>query len=359
MSSTTAQKKSFTFESLEQKEVLAGNVVAALAGNQMTIDGDAYANEIEVVEIAPNQIQVTGLGGTTVNGAASGVFSGGLIEDVTIRLRGGDDVCLIRNVSLTDNAMGELEVRTHRGDDFVEMTGVETSQSIKVDTGQNNDVLQAFHTRTRGQYLTQTGHGNDVTVVEDFFAGFFEAGSWDGNDEIVLRKGETVTDARVRSGTQHDRVELVDMRVGVDLLVDTWDGFDQVNVKNVHVVADSIFDTGSESDRLHIEGLKNGNNLKIDMGNGADYLFSEDVEARNIYVDTGADNDKVTLIDNHATRDLHAYLGQGNDRFWIEGSSASTPLFDGGSGWDEFILRSNAFLNPSHAYSMNFESYIP
>jgi hypothetical protein len=357
MSSAPQRKRNFTFESLENKEVLAGNVVAALAGNQLIIDGDAADNEIHIVEIAPNTIEVTGLGGTTVNGAAAGVFAAPLIEDISVNLHDGNDILRIRNVSLTDNNDGELKIRTENGDDVVELMGVSTTRMIGIDTGNHNDRLIARNTKT-ADYFTQTGNGHDTTILDRFFADHVESRSMDGHDRIQLYRGESANDIKVDSGTENDLVALRMVKAGNDLKINTEHGSDRVYASNIRVGHDVMIDTGTHKDRVAIRGLGAGNNVTVKLGSGHDSLYTQKVKAQNIYADAGNGNDSVKMIENHAAQDLHAYLGKGNDKFWIEGSSAANPHFDGGLGWDRFYIQPNLFPSPSPFYSVAFEVYI-
>ena len=72
-------------ERLEQRVVLAGNVDVALSFTELSLVGDADNNAIEVEEISPNQIKVTGLAGTTINsGVVPVVISAPLIDAVRV-----------------------------------------------------------------------------------------------------------------------------------------------------------------------------------------------------------------------------------------------------------------------------------
>ena len=52
---------------------LLSNIIGNLVGTTLALGGDAADNQLVVSEIAPNQIQVTGLSGTTINGGFAGV----------------------------------------------------------------------------------------------------------------------------------------------------------------------------------------------------------------------------------------------------------------------------------------------
>lgn len=98
-------------ERLEQRVVLAGNVDVVLNMTELSLVGDSDNNVIEVEEIASNLIRVTGLARTTINsGVTPVVFSAPLIDAVLAKMNDGDDRMVVKNVSLTDNAVGVLRL---------------------------------------------------------------------------------------------------------------------------------------------------------------------------------------------------------------------------------------------------------
>jgi hypothetical protein len=86
------QKRRFALalETLERRDVPAGNVLGVVQSGSLILTGDDLANEIEI-RILDDKVRILGQNGTTVNGAASEVF-GGVFKDVVMKLKGGDDI---------------------------------------------------------------------------------------------------------------------------------------------------------------------------------------------------------------------------------------------------------------------------
>src|SRR5437867_2568423 len=82
------------FESLESRRLLAGNVTAADNGTLVSILGDNKSNQVALsLNAAMTGYVVTGLNGTTVNGAAFAFLNtSGLARNIAVSLGNGDDV---------------------------------------------------------------------------------------------------------------------------------------------------------------------------------------------------------------------------------------------------------------------------
>lgn len=87
------------FESLESRNLLAGNVTASVVEDDLVITGDAAANNIQVSQPANGDWQVKVIG-TKVNGSNSAhTFSG--VNDIDIYLDAGNDVSKMQNGTLS------------------------------------------------------------------------------------------------------------------------------------------------------------------------------------------------------------------------------------------------------------------
>jgi hypothetical protein len=110
------------FEQLEGRDLLAGNVIAALSGGNLRIKGDALDNEIRI-GITDGDLVVEGINGTTVNDlgvpfiAVAG--SDTVPRSLVVTLNSGDDCLLIEDVKVT----GRTTVNGNHGDDKIEVRG--------------------------------------------------------------------------------------------------------------------------------------------------------------------------------------------------------------------------------------------
>ena len=88
-----------TFESLEPRLLLSGNIVATMNPNNgcLKVCGDGAANQVEITREG-NALRVAGtLGtGTTINGTLFQVFNG--VTALKVKLHKGDDTLVLRNV---------------------------------------------------------------------------------------------------------------------------------------------------------------------------------------------------------------------------------------------------------------------
>ena len=372
------KNRKLSLQTLEDRTMFAGNVLASLVGTHLDISGDALGNQVDIAEIAPNTIQVTGLAGTTVNGAPMQIFAASLIEDVSVQSGDGSDRIVIHDLSLTDTPNGNLKVFTSAQDDQVFMRRVTTSESIEIDTGDHNDIVRAFQVGTDGTWATMSGNGHDRVAMRTVAAKEMTVRTMDGNDRVKIVDGTIGKDLSVNTDTENDTVKIDHVVAGNDIRVQTGQGMDRVLMRNVSAGNDVGVETGSESDTAVLRKVKARHNVFANTGTGDDLLIMNRVKARNhidvftdsgddrvyirqakahdVYVDSSDGNDNVYMEDINATQDLVAKLGDGNDIFRISSSSAVNPFFDGGLGFDIIHDLPNAF--DEVWASINFEMII-
>ena len=372
------KNRNLSLQVLEDRNMFAGNVLANLAGTHLAISGDVLDNQVDIAEIAPNTIQVTGLAGTTVNGAPMQVFAASLIEDVTVQSGDGRDQIVIHDLSLTDTPNGNLKVFTSEQDDQVIMRRVTTSNSIEIDTGDHNDIVRAFQVGTGGMWTTRSGNGHDSVAMRTVAAKEMVADTMDGNDRLRIQDGKIRTNLSVNTDTENDTVRIEQVRVGNDLRIQTGQGMDRVRLRDISAGNDAGVETGSESDTAVFSRVKARHNVFANTGTGDDFLIMHRVKAMNhidvftdsgddqvyimqskahdVYVDSSDGHDNVYMSDVNSAGDLVARLGDGDDLFRISNSSAVNPFFDGGPGFDIIHDLPNAF--DEVLASINFELVI-
>ena len=378
MSKTRLTNRQLSFQPLENRNLLAGNVVGGMMGTQLQLNGDMADNQIEITEIAPNQIQVTGLGTTTVNGAASQVFAAGVIENVLVHTGIGHDEVIVRNVSLTDTPAGNLEIFTDTGDDNVVLDQVSTTQSIIVNTGDHNDSVNAFRVKTRGFFHTDSGNGHDSGMFDAVRAGEMRVDMHDGDDMLKIRRARVGNDLSIYTGTENDQVRLELVSARNDVHVETAEGLDQVYMRRVRAANNVAVETGADNDVTGMHKVSARHDLLADLGTGDDTLFLDTVRAGNhidvklqdgndrawvinskandVYVDTGDDHDRLLMRNVRAANEFHGLMGNGDDELRVSNSSAVNPFFDGGNGYDTLVDLPNAF--DEVAASINFEAIV-
>src|SRR6059058_5739244 len=94
------------FESLENRQMMAGDVMASVHAGTLFIKGDNLSNGITITPGAiPKQVIITGVnaGGsaTTVNGVPNGpVAVNNVTKDVKIKMLSGNDIVTITNLTV-------------------------------------------------------------------------------------------------------------------------------------------------------------------------------------------------------------------------------------------------------------------
>jgi hypothetical protein len=371
-------KRKFSMQPLEDRHMFAGNVLAGLVGPDLTINGDAADNQFEITEITSNSVEVRGLSGTTINGLPSQVFTTSLIENIFIQTNAGNDEVIVKNVTLTDTAAGNLKIATSLGEDHVHLDRVFTTQSIELDTGDQNDRVEAVMAGTQGTWYTNSGRGHDSVQMHRVSALDMKVEMQDGNDELNIFGARIGNDLKVNTHNDNDMVGLDRIFAGNDVLIRTEQGSDQVKLHRIRANNDVGLETGSDPDFAHFEQVAARNNLFANMGTGDDELTMDTVKSMvhigvstedgndrvkivrakstDVHVDAGDDHDYVEMDNVNAVTDLHVLLGSGKDTLAISNSSAANPIFDGGNDRDILYNLPNAFaLLPA---SVNFEIII-
>jgi len=371
-------KRRLSLQALESRNLLAGNIIGNLVGTTLAIGGDAADNQLHVTEVAPNQIQVTGLTGTTINGMPSILFGGPLIENVVIRTASGDDTVVVENLSLSDTPNGNLIFYTSDGDDVIRMKNLTTTQSIRVHSGRQNDIVHGVSISTQGTLLVDTDLGDDKVAVYRAKARNIDVDLQQGNDQLSLVFAASDNNISIDTGTENDTTRLAYvqaandinftsgegndhfgsyiLRAGNDINVDTGDGSDFVSMNRTRANHNVNVLTGQENDRVHMNRTKAFNHITVDLGDGNDLAIINNAKAHDLYFAAAGGKDSVEMNQIHTVDDLHVKMGTGNDVFKIQNSSALNPAFDGGPGFDVLYDLPNAF--DEVLASINFEVVI-
>src|SRR6185436_14885785 len=107
------------FESPEDRRLLAGDVTAQIKNGDLVITGvDA------------------GGSATNVNGTANGTVTlSGFTDDLKIKMKGGDDVVTIHDLTVPD----KIDIDLGKGDDTLTLTSVTASDEADIDGDKGDD----------------------------------------------------------------------------------------------------------------------------------------------------------------------------------------------------------------------------
>lgn len=371
-------QRSLRLQPLESRNPLAGNIIGNLVGTTLALGGDAADNQLVVTEVAPNQIQVTGLTGTTINGAPSQLFTANLIESVVIRTAEGDDQVKVENLSLADTPNGYLGIFTSRGNDIVKLSNVTTTQQIRIDGGVENDRISARQTSTNGLFLVNGEHGDDHVRLSWVKAKDLKVETHGGVDRVSMYQAKALNDIAVNTGQDTDYIRLSRLKAGNDIEVRSEDGDDVLSTYAMKAGQDVIVKTSSGNDLAWMYRTQAGRNVVVAMDDGNDRLTMRDtmavddvfmelgigddkarvknVNAGDFYAAAADGQDKMELDNINAANDLHVKMGMGDDVLRISNSTALNPFFDGGPGFDTLYDLPNAF--DEVLASVNFELVI-
>jgi hypothetical protein len=343
------------FESLESRQMLAGNLTAHVTGDTLFINekpGSIGLDQSVQVSRAPSgQIRVEGLfnksgGQTLIDGFTSRdlppaaklvIGTGGGNDQIQVRnasftnvqiLAGDpsgtsladDDEVVVANVTTnrtgTATATGVLDIRTGGGRDtvFVQLSTI--GGDLKIDTGVtgnvgafDTDFVQIQDTTTRSATLISTGTSGDLVRIVDSKLGD------DRNDFL-----------QIHTGAGADTVDLVPNR-----------GFDTVAGNIVIQAFESLSET--DVDTVRAQQLNCGSML-VQLGGGNDVVNMLGVTSvsgigtnSTFQLEGGAGNDKFTLSDIEILDNFFALMGDGSDTLDMTFVKANKSMkLDGGAG---------------------------
>ncbi len=158
MAGTKKSVRPLGLESLESRELKAGNVSVSVVNEELRVVGDSNANQVEIHQSVGNVYRVTGLNGTKINGREDRLFSfkGGISVD----LREGDDKFVMGGNLFEDDVHGNLNIKMGSGRDRVILGKVEVQGSTTINTDQDADQvdLDGFY----NALTVNTDDGDDI-----------------------------------------------------------------------------------------------------------------------------------------------------------------------------------------------------
>jgi hypothetical protein len=297
-------------ESLESRQMMAGNVTASVSGGNLTVTGDGSANGIIVFQLGEGQFRVVG---SNQGGAATRIRQGnslanyqtvnGVTGDITIDMRGSNDRVTFSNTPAfgqVSNVPRDLTIFTGDGQDNVSLTRLRVGDDVRVDLGGQNDNFQISDSIV-GADDGQANHNLEV---------FGQAGEDDilifNNQNEVLVRG----DATINTGptNEDDEVTLHQLHVLDDLEVLTFGGGDDVFVWDCQINDDLTVDTGEGRDSAVIS-QSSADVIFARMGGDRDYLEIVNSSARsaNLNGGTGSD-DWLDLLSTQFTEEPDTFL---------------------------------------------------
>lgn len=289
--SSARRRQGLSYQSLEGRRLLAGDVTVGLSGSTLVVTGDDLANQIEVSQDANGEVLFTGLDSTTINGQTEFTFAQAF-ERSRFQLNGGAD-----EVSFDGFESGrEFRFLGGDGNDRLEATGV-SAYNYHVRGNAGDDAFQLTDSLSRRSAYFFLGDGDDVLAVESFDAG--------RNFKVYGNAGDDTFASNTLSVDRKFRVNL-----------------------------------GSGDDQALIAGESDfGKSAKIRLGSGDDFLGVlpdlQDATAtfnKSTFVDAG-NGDDVVVIDAASTFERSALI---RGRSGVDSIDASEADFERSSNIRQF-----------------------
>ncbi len=384
-----AGARQLSFEGLEGRQLMAGNVTAAVRGQTLVITGDAAANNIAIVATDNDRYAVIGID-TNVNRSEDAFVTTRAIRNIQVSLNGGDDVLLATSdaTGLSDVFFDAFELDlADRDIDAAALQGliddVNPAESFSVPGnltilgGQGGDVvgivgsvggnvlaqLSDFGTDAAnffamdglappvdefsvggGVLVTGGGQNDSVAVANARIQGRLAAELGNGANVFVTVASQVGTTFTYTGGAGADIVATGDVDVGSSMAVVTRGGSDEVytaidTVGDTRVGRSLSIDTGLGDDTVGVSGTTEVS-VVVNTGDGNDEISVIDtIAGGNISIMAGAGNDLVDVQNIDVNRVFQAALGLGNDvltgSMWIVNQSV---YIDGGPGDDDVTL---------------------
>lgn len=303
--------RALRFESLEQKQLLAGDVTVSVVQGVLTLQGDELANQVAVSSgEEPGSFIIRGLDDTQIILGDAEPASEVRVEGVRAlgaRLGDGDDVLRIQDASIRGNVL----IGMGEGNDHVavgvgpvsapseanDSVSVKLGSNLVINTADGNDVVTVINTSARGGLSITTGAGDDAVQIARPQSTSPEAAETENEYAVNFRRGVIVG-----LGDGDDTLNVFQLR-GNQLHVHGGDGADTVRLANVHTHAISV--AGGRGDSADEVAIHNSTTqlLFASLGGGDDSLTLGGVKARLAVLSGGpGDGDTLTLLGENMIR---------------------------------------------------------
>jgi hypothetical protein len=237
-------------EQLERRELLDGKVSVVVEGNNIFVDGDGEANEINVLNAGGLVSIQAGNATTTVVGGNTGLANGA-VGSIVIRMRGGDDVVNVSSIAVARS----ITANTGAGNDEVNLIGVGAQKAITVSLGAGED-----------RFSIDASNSATLTI----------AGA-SGRDIISITSTTTTRDLRITTGAGNQTIEIRNSTIGGSTVIRTHGGNDTVTFGDNRFEGTTLIATGAGADRFVTDSLIENvflSKTKVLLGSGGDYIES-------------------------------------------------------------------------------------
>ena len=253
-------QKTHSYNSLEERRLLAGDVTLVQAEDVAYLRGDRADNNVVITATDDGQVVIRGVGETTINGEAEVVLDSenSTIGRLGIHMGKGNDTLVVHGIDVErraivfggtgDDAIGFYDVNTGSdlianpwlGNDAISLDGVDVGGRLVAYTGAGDDIVGIDNSTIHGRTLIGTGFGNDRLALQDTthngevfaFTGpgndFFSVDNMAADKFTALVSGYGDDDVVV-TNSQFNRFAFANGRDGVDNLQRSGNQFNGEN----------------------------------------------------------------------------------------------------------------------------------
>jgi hypothetical protein len=356
----------FSFESLEHRLTMAGNVVAGRDGSgNLTITGDANSNAIEIEAgsqpgeyIISGKVDATTNTQTLINGLSQ-VRLTNISGKVIATLGGGNDQFSIKGG--TNNA--GLLIDGGTGNDIIRVglfqsvssrtsaTRTTLNGTVDINSGDGDDQIFVGRVSGGANYTLNAGVGDDKVEVYNAFSGTFITYGGTGADQISVGY-LTVSDyLNIDGGADNDLISFYCSRTTINVYyggsrsfqLNGGAGYDFVAADVNRLEQDFSVYGGDDSDTVLFARSVLDYGFRIDLGAGDDNA----IIGKYYAVEQGQ-----TVLRNAGTsaQFLTLDMGIGNDRAEVAANVIASVFADGGFGNDDLTMDTNVI-----GYRMEYE----
>jgi hypothetical protein len=314
-------------ESLESRQMMAGDVTASLSGGNLYLTEAAgqanQENSVVISQLPGGQIQVSG-NAQISNDSVSSLVNGQAYQNFTVpgslfvNFGGGND-----RVIFSDNPdfaphFANVSINVGAPEPLVLARGI-TATNTAVKNGPDTDQVFIFSAVTTGNMTINTGRDHDWISM---------------GQQVPWNELNIAGNLSINSGAGADTV---------NLLTTQEHGSAKIDIQTYK----SLIET--DADHVWLSNAVSNGDINVRTGGGDDSIHLDLCTAfHDINLNAGAGNDTMDLIQDLAVDKLMADLGAGNDTLNVNTlyfGNDQNVILTGGTGYDSL---NSTGIDPTH-----------
>jgi hypothetical protein len=343
-----SEKRVGSFESLEARTVLAGNVTVLLEGELLRVTGDVASNAFEIVQSPLGDLTFTGQEGTTINNLPSLTLLQPGVTAVDLRTEGGSDRVIISNLTIGN----DLNVVLGTQEDNLTLNNSFIGGNLLVDGGEGTDSVVLNDSTIGIDFQAQLGSQLDgVNINGGLIQSNVFVDGGEGSDVVAGTNATINGDITTILGSENDNVSF-NGTVGGSASFQGDDGNDTINVTGSSIALDLLIDLGNGVNSATVDGTTVNNAINVIGGTTADTVSILNSSALGqISVDSKEGNDAVTLTNSGAFL-VNLSLGLGTNQATVANLTTSEDLAVNSSDGADTVSVSNSNIGKSALISL-------